>query len=134
MERESSMDWGRDVSDHCPVWLVSSNKNRGPKPFKFINGWLEHKDGKSFIEEKWKEHKVDSWMVDIVKEKLKYVTEKLKVWNREVYGVLDLNIENIVKELNIIEEEGENKVDWEREKWKGLNTEFWAALLTKKDS
>lgn len=105
----------RDASDHCPMWLVSSNKNWGPKPFKFINGWLKHKDSKAFIEEKWKEHEVEGWMAQIVKEKLKYVKEKLKVWNKEVYGIMDLNMENIVREMNVLEEEVESEEVGRRE-------------------
>lgn len=57
------------------------------------------------MEEKWKECKVVGWMAHIVKEKLKYLKENLKVWNREVYGYLDLNIDQISKEMNKLEEE-----------------------------
>lgn len=32
----------RDISDQCPVWLVSSVLNWGPKLFRFNNCWLEH--------------------------------------------------------------------------------------------
>lgn len=27
----------RDISDHCPAWLVYSELNWGPKPFRFNN-------------------------------------------------------------------------------------------------
>lgn len=77
-------------------WIITG----GPKPFKFINGWLEHKDGKAFMEEKWRECKAEGWMAHIVKDKLKYLKEQLKVWNKEVFGFVDLNIEQISKELN----------------------------------
>lgn len=95
----------REVSDHCLVWLVSSNKNWGLKPFKFINGWLDHEDGKRFIEEKWGECKVEGWMAHIVKEMLKYLKDKLKVWNREVYRILDISIEGLIRDLNVMEDE-----------------------------
>lgn len=36
----------------------------------------------------------------VVKEKMKKLKEKLKWWNKEVFGVLDLNIEKFVKDLN----------------------------------
>lgn len=93
---------------------MSSNKNWGPKPFKFIN-------------------RVEGWMAHIVKENLKYVKEKLKVWNREVYGMRDLNIEEIVKDMKLMEEEGADEAKWDGERWKGLNSEFWAALQQKED-
>lgn len=105
----------RDVSDHCPVWLLTSKKNWGPKPLKLINGWLKHKDGKKFMEDKWKEYKVDGWMAHVVKEKLKFLKESLKVWNKEVYGIMDLNLEGIVKDMNIMEEEELNVEEWDGE-------------------
>jgi exonuclease III len=32
----------RDISDHCPIWLECTRLNWGPKPFKFLNCWLQH--------------------------------------------------------------------------------------------
>ncbi|CAK8564913.1 unnamed protein product [Lathyrus sativus] len=40
----------RDISDHCLVWLKCDFIDWGPKPFRFIPGWFEHKEFKSFIE------------------------------------------------------------------------------------
>ncbi|GAU17608.1 hypothetical protein TSUD_341520 [Trifolium subterraneum] len=39
----------------------------------------------------------------VVKEKLKMLKESLKTWNTEVFGILDLNIEKIVQDLNNVE-------------------------------
>ncbi|MCI13230.1 hypothetical protein A2U01_0034346 [Trifolium medium] len=39
----------------------------------------------------------------VIKEKLKRIKEELKVWNKEVFGALDLNIEKTVKEINEVE-------------------------------
>ncbi|XP_058746989.1 uncharacterized protein LOC131619974 [Vicia villosa] len=51
-------DWGlvgqyiasRDISDHCPVWLMVDKENWGPKPFVFNNGWFDNKLFKPFVE------------------------------------------------------------------------------------
>lgn len=59
---------------------------------------------------------------------LKHVKENLKVWNREVYVVMDLNIESIVKEMNKMEEEAVEESEWGGEKWKCINSEFWPPL------
>ncbi|GAU32416.1 hypothetical protein TSUD_221050 [Trifolium subterraneum] len=58
-----------DISDDCPIWLICSNLNWGPKPFKLNNCW-----------------------------------ESLKVWNREVFGLIDLKIDKTVKEINKAED------------------------------
>jgi hypothetical protein len=39
------------------------------------------------------------------KEKMKSLKEALKVWNKEVFGILDLNIEKTVKDLNDLEDQ-----------------------------
>lgn len=41
---------------------------------------------------------------------------------------MDLNIEDIVKEMNYLEDDTVNANNWDGEKWKRLNTEFWSAL------
>jgi exonuclease III len=43
----------RDISDHCPIWLVSNNLDWGPKPFRFNNCWLEHPAFIPFVSEFW---------------------------------------------------------------------------------
>lgn len=69
---------GRDISDHCPIWLVSTDLNWGPKPFKFNNCWLEHKEFKAFVQECWESFNVVGKASHIVKEKLKMLKAKLK--------------------------------------------------------
>lgn len=75
------------------MWLVSSNSNWGPKPFKFNNCWLEHEHFKSFVEEVWRSMNIFGSGEFVAKEKLKRLKKKLKLWNRDVFGILDLNIE-----------------------------------------
>lgn len=41
------------------------------------------------------------WKTYAVKEKLKLLREKLRWWNKEVFGFLDLNIQNMVREINM---------------------------------
>lgn len=50
----------RDISDHCPIWILRSTKEWGPKPFRFINGWQDHMDFKSFVQTYWAEFDVKS--------------------------------------------------------------------------
>lgn len=39
----------RDISDHCPLLLRSSNQNWGPKPFRFLNCWFDDPRFKGFV-------------------------------------------------------------------------------------
>ncbi|MCH90510.1 hypothetical protein A2U01_0011426, partial [Trifolium medium] len=94
----------RDISDHCPIWLMSSKLNWGPKPFRFNNCWLEHPDFLAFVKTTWENMEIQGKKAFIIKEKLKRLKEALKVWNHEVFGILDLKIDKTVKELNEVEE------------------------------
>jgi hypothetical protein len=100
----------RDISDHCPIWLLCSEQNWGPKPFKFNNCWLQHPDFISFVKNTWESLEIHGKKAFVIKEKLKRLKEALRTWNREVFGVLDLDIDKTVKEMNEIEEQIANGV------------------------
>ncbi|GAU48137.1 hypothetical protein TSUD_293770 [Trifolium subterraneum] len=58
-----------------------------------------------FIEkETWENIDIRGNKAFIIKEKLKGLKEALKVWNREVFGFMELKIDKTVKELNEVEE------------------------------
>ncbi|MCH82956.1 LINE-1 reverse transcriptase like, partial [Trifolium medium] len=117
---------------HCPIWLTATSNNWGPKPFRVINGWLEHPEFISFVEKSWKSFEVHGKKAYVLKEKFKLLKECLRKWNREVFGYLDLNIEKTVKDLNDIEGLlGGDVTELELTRREGLNKEFWSQLHLK---
>ncbi|GAU37337.1 hypothetical protein TSUD_395180 [Trifolium subterraneum] len=129
----------RDISNHCPIWLMCSNFNWGPKLFTFNNCWLEHPKFFEFVKETWENMDIRGKKAFIIKEKLKGLKEALKVWNREVFGFMELKIDKTVKELNEVEEllaTGNidaniiNPKELVRQFWQQLN--FKESLLHKK--
>jgi hypothetical protein len=76
----------RDISDHCPLLLKKNNFDWGPKPFRFNNSWIGHKDFKSLVEDTWRSQHVDGWMGFVLKEKLKNLKMRLKGWSKEEFG------------------------------------------------
>lgn len=121
----------RDISDHCPIWLVSSNLDWGPKLFKFNNCWFQHKDFMSFAQDCWASFSVEGRTYHEIKGKLKMMKEKQKWGNSKVFGFKDLHIDNLVKEMNEVKkvaaEGGSPKV----EKRKALSVEFWQEIRIK---
>ena len=112
--------------------MECSNLNWGPKPFRFNNCWLEHDGFKSFIVEEWKKIQITGRKAYVIKEKLKIIRESLKKWNKEVFGWLDLNIENIVADMNELDrgiEEGCNLNVVVKKK--EANALFWQQLMMK---
>jgi hypothetical protein len=119
----------RDISDHCPIWLIASNVNWGPKPFRVLNGWLDHPEFFSFVEKSWKSFTVKGKKAYVLKEKFRLLKDCLRKWNKEVFGILDLNIENTVKEINDIEGLlGGDEEDSEIIRRNCLNKDFWSQI------
>jgi hypothetical protein len=76
------------VSDHSPAVIsVGSLQNFGPKPFKFFNYWLEHKEFLNWVKEGWN-IQVDGVPMYQLYAKLKSVKAVLKVQNLYCFGNL----------------------------------------------
>jgi hypothetical protein len=119
----------RDISDHCPIWLLASTVDWGPKPFKVINDWLEHPEFLPFVDKMWKSFDVKGKKAFVLIEKFKLLKDCLRKWNKEVFGYLDLNIEKTVNDLNIVEGLlGEDDSEAELLRREGLNKDFWRQL------
>ncbi|WJX49459.1 hypothetical protein P8452_35893 [Trifolium repens] len=97
----------RDVSDHCPLILKYADNEWGPKPFRFNNYWLEHKNFKKVVEDCWRGQEVSGWMAHVLKEKLKALKLCLKEWHREEFGSVDNRICNIVEDISVLDIRGE---------------------------
>ncbi|XP_058739159.1 uncharacterized protein LOC131611049 [Vicia villosa] len=91
----------RDISDHCPIWLVVENMNWGPKPFRFNNQWFSFDSFLQFVEKEWRNMKVNDRGDFVLKENLRLLKDKLRVWNKEVFGRFDLEEEEGVRDLNM---------------------------------
>ncbi|XP_058725573.1 uncharacterized protein LOC131596854 [Vicia villosa] len=86
----------RDISDHCPIWIMTDKCNWGPKPFKFNNEWFSFDSFIPFVEGEWKSLKVEGRADFVLKEKHRLLKDKLKKWNKEVFGKIDLDIDKDV--------------------------------------
>ncbi|KAL8457766.1 hypothetical protein ACS0TY_035585 [Phlomoides rotata] len=91
----------RTLSDHCPVYMESACKYWRPIPFRFINAWVKHPNFKEFFESKWYSYQVNGWAFNRLKEKLKSLRSDLKVWNRVVFGMIDQNIIEKQREIEL---------------------------------
>ena len=76
----------RLISNHFPICLETTRLERGRTPFKFENMWLKFEEFSDIIKEWWGEAHVDGFASYIIATKLRFVKEKLKKWNRDVFG------------------------------------------------
>nr|CAN61071.1 hypothetical protein VITISV_006592 [Vitis vinifera] len=124
----------RPTSDHFPILLKGGGLSRGPSPFRFENMWLKV-DGNG--EEREGQFRLAA--------KLKVLKEKIKVWNRDVFGRLEVSKSSAIQQVEfwdrvecergLLERETELKMEaketfkkWvllEETHWRQLSRELW---------
>ncbi|XP_077226384.1 uncharacterized protein LOC143862957 [Tasmannia lanceolata] len=78
------------LSDHTPITIQLNQSPQIPKPpFKFFSMWLEDLSVFEVVERAWN-IEIDGSPLFIVVKKLKEVKGSLKIWNREVFGRIDI--------------------------------------------
>src|ERR1044072_8256826 len=106
----SQIALGRSFSDHCPILLRCSAHNWGPKPFKVLDCWLDNSRLPQFVKENWENQFVGGKKIFVLKEKLKLMKNRLREWNKDVFGNLIEKRKDLLSQLNetdsLIEEEG----------------------------
>ncbi|XP_058759850.1 uncharacterized protein LOC131633146 [Vicia villosa] len=90
----------RDISDHAPIWLQDNKKEWGPKSFRFNNLWLKHEEFAPFVTKEWAKIHCKGRGDYCLVEKLKVLKERIRWWNKTVYGWIDLNIGTVEEELH----------------------------------
>ncbi|MCI81725.1 endonuclease/exonuclease/phosphatase family protein, partial [Trifolium medium] len=51
----------RGLSYHCPLVLVASEENWGPRPLRMLKCWKDVPGYNIFVKEKWNALQVDGW-------------------------------------------------------------------------
>ncbi|XP_050217654.1 uncharacterized protein LOC126668506 [Mercurialis annua] len=90
----------RNFSDHVPLLFRSQvNIDWGPKPFKSINAWWEHKDFKMFVSDSWTS---TSDQLNFVS-KLRSLRALIKNWNLTVFGNLNHKLDSTLQAIHSLE-------------------------------
>ncbi|XP_077242463.1 uncharacterized protein LOC143882975 [Tasmannia lanceolata] len=87
------------ISGHNPFIVSCSNhQSLGPRPFKFMDMWLDDQSLYPIVERAWNLKVKGNPMYSFV-QKLKMVKNHIKAWNREVFGRIDIKVPIIRKSL-----------------------------------
>ena len=81
----------RPTSDRFPILLKGGGLRRGPSPFRFENMWLKVDGFKDLLREWWQGTEVSGKASFRLASKLKVLKQKIKNWNRDVFGRLEVN-------------------------------------------
>lgn len=129
LEKFKLLQWGlpRPISDHCPIALRDDSRDWGPRPFRFMDMWLSNPSCMKLAKDTWNEVQVNGWAGFMIMQKLKAVKDRLKVWNKEVFGDVNLALQQIEAELHQFEILAEERQLSEVEKASKCKTktEFW---------
>ncbi|CAK8536180.1 unnamed protein product [Lathyrus sativus] len=101
----------RDMSDHRPLWIKANKLNWGAKPFKVFSFWFDHPKFLDFVKLEWNAIKVIGSVAHILNEKFKVTRGRLRLCNKEVFGWVELNIDEKVDALKM---EAVSSVDKEK--------------------
>lgn len=93
----------RDISNHCPIWLKVNKEDWGAKPFKSNDSWFINKAFLKFMEVEWKNLIVKGMSDFLIKEKFKLLKDRLKKWNKKVFGWHNLKVEEGVEDINVMD-------------------------------
>ena len=99
----------RWASDHNPISLDTNPFKWGPTPFRFENMWLLHPEFKERFRGWWQECQEIGWEGHRFMRKLQFIKAKLKAWNRDVFGDLKEEKNNIlldISRIDSVEQEG----------------------------
>ena len=72
---------------------------RGPSPFRFENMWLKVDGFKDLLREWWQGFEVRGMVSFKLATKMKELKQKIKVWNREVFGRLEVNKNSTLQQV-----------------------------------
>ncbi|RVW55567.1 Transposon TX1 uncharacterized 149 kDa protein [Vitis vinifera] len=89
----------RPTSDHFPILLKGGGMSWGPSPFRFENMWLKVDGFKELLREWWQEGERVGRASFRMAAKMKEMKEKIKVWNRDVFGRVEVNKSSALRQI-----------------------------------
>ncbi|GJU95439.1 RNA-directed DNA polymerase, eukaryota, reverse transcriptase zinc-binding domain protein [Tanacetum coccineum] len=135
----SAITLDRYLSDHRPIQLRESKYDYGPIPFRFFHCWFEMEGFDKLVKDTWNEALVDesNAMINLMK-KLKYLKEKIRVWNndkKKSSKISKISFKAELAELDAVIDKGEEAAQKAKIKWEiegDENSKYYHGILNKK--
>lgn len=106
----------RPTSDHIPLLLDIFDPSWGPSPFRFEIMWFMENGFLQLLEDWWLSFCFVGTPSTVLWLKLQALKEKLKVWNKEVFGRIDTQLKNILSEIQTLDGLNEDNILSEEER------------------
>jgi len=82
--------------------MKSMIKDWGPKPFRTVDAWSLDRGFAGFVKENWSLYAAQGNAITVVKEN-KRLKGDLKLWNRDVFGNIEMAKKSILQELEALD-------------------------------
>ncbi|XP_026400489.1 uncharacterized protein LOC113296393 [Papaver somniferum] len=105
----------RPTSDHIPLLLDISDPSWGPSPFRFEVIWFLENGFLQLLEDWWTSFCFAGTPSTVLWQKLKALKEKLKVWNKEVFGNINTKLTVILSDIQTLDGLAEDNILTEEE-------------------
>ena len=76
---------------------MKDERDWGPRPFRFLNSWIEQPSFLEVVYKSWTETEIEGWAGYCIFKKMEVLKLKLKAWSRS-------NVGNIIERLKLTEE------------------------------
>lgn len=80
----------------------------GPKPFRLLDCWRGMSGYREYVLSKWEEAAVEGRKAYLLKEKLKQIKSRQRVWNKNRCGNIGQNIDSVRSELDQLDKKQED--------------------------
>ncbi|XP_026420529.1 uncharacterized protein LOC113316582 [Papaver somniferum] len=106
----SQLAKARPTSDHIPLLLDIFDPYLGPSPFRFEVMWFLENGFLKLLEDWWQSFCFAGTASTVLWLKLKALKEKLKLWNKEVFGITNFKLNFILEEIQTIDVFAEDNI------------------------
>lgn len=106
----------RFSSNNAPIFLQTSGAmGAGPKPFPFETCWVRDEDSKVVVQRSWNRPILGSASFRLAMH-IKLTKTALGEWNKDVFGVVQVQIKSLQECLNFVQHLSPSDQSWEAEK------------------
>lgn len=110
--------------DHCPVLMNIDEywwKELGSRLTRTLKCWTNLPDYKEFMNDQWLSFQVDGWGGFVLKENLKLIKDRLKLWHQNHTQNLDDKIKAVKDHISFLDAKGDEQ-DLTEEKLREINS------------
>ena len=99
----------RELSDHCPVSLISEVRDDGPSTFKIFNSWIFADGIKQVVRDSWSGFRGFGLPDSYLAAKLRFLKSNIRKWRQETHQKESVDMETAMARVADLEKATESR-------------------------